>query len=448
MIRKMFFMYNLDRKNYGTTKWNPLSEIVSKGNTVLIKPNLVRHRHPLGKKAVESTITNSSLLRPIIDYTILALNGEGEIIICDAPFASTDFDKACEISRLKELVDFYTLKVKDLHFSLIDLRSEKLNVNANVMKMERYLGKKEVVTLEDDPLGYTPVDLKDNSFHSNSDADWKLYAITDERMTKIMKHYHTAKKHCYLIPNSVLAADAIISVPKLKSHRKAGITLALKNFVGICSLKSCLPHHKIGCPQNGGDEYPCEANIYTSIKDKLITYMLSTPGVGRIARKMLWERFLWEAGGWYGNDTIWRTVLDLNLIVKYANKEGILCKTPQRKFLFIADGIIGQENEGPVLGHPKKCGVTLLGTNPCAVDYVAAKLVGFDVNKIKQISVPFERKPEINYPLVNFDKNEIDVVTNIDEYAKIHMLKREKSLKFLAAKGWKILEKVDSSRTN
>ena len=132
--------------------------------------------------------------------------------------------------------------------------------------------------------------------------------------------------------------------------------------------------------------------------------------------------------------------MDLNAIVKYANKEGTLCNIPQRKFLFIIDGIIGQEGEGPIFGYPKNCGVTLLGTNPCAVDYVVAKLVGFSTKKLKLVTVPFERRSETKYPLVDYDVSDVKVVSNVDEYVKIHDLKRQRSLKFRATKGWRILE--------
>ena len=439
MIRKMFAMYNLDRGNYGTQKWNPLSEIVSKGNTVVIKPNLVRDIHPLGERGLLSTVTHSSLLRPIIDYTILALKGRGKIVICDAPFQSTNFDKTCKINMLKKLVDFYESNVKGVQVSLLDLRKQITRLRGRVMKPDGQIGKKEIIQLKGDPLGYTIIDLEDSSIHSEIDTYWKLYAITNYELENLRK-YHTDKKHCYSIPNTILDADVIISVPKLKSHRKAGITAALKNFVGIYEPKSFLPHHRIGTSQKGGDEYPHKPSICMLMKDILIKIMLNVPIARRVVNVLLLEAHRLEPGAWYGNDTIWRTILDLNTIVKYANNKGILCNIPQRKFLFIIDGIIGQEREGPVLGYPKKCGVTLLGTNPCATDYVAAKLVGFDVKKLKLITIPFERKDEMKYPLVDCDASDVKVVSNVDEYVKIHELKRERSLKYLATRGWKILE--------
>jgi uncharacterized protein (DUF362 family) len=436
MVRKMFCIYKLDSVNYGTEVWNPLSKIISKGDTVIIKPNLVLDRHPLGEIGVLSTITHSSLLRPIIDYTILALGGDGKIVICDSPFMETNFENACKISGLTKLVDFYRTKIKNMQILLLDLRKEVTICQGR--------SKSIIVDSNGDPLGYTIIDLKNHSFHSETDMLWKLYAVTgsmhmDEQMLKNLKKYHSSEKHCYSIPNTVLNANVIISVPKLKTHRKAGITACLKNFIGISGLKY-IPHHKIGIPQNGGDEYPSEPGIFTIARDKFVKTMASFPIARGIANNLLLQRYLLEPGAWHGNDTIWRTILDLNIIVKYASKNGVLCDTPQRKFLFIVDGIISQEGEGPLFGYPKKCGVTLLGTNPCAVDYVVTKLIGFDVTKIKQITVPFKRRKEVKYPLVNFDESDIKVISNINEHIDIHRLKRTNSLKFKAPKGWKILE--------
>ena len=53
----------------------------------------------------------------------------------------------------------------------------------------------------------------------------------------------TLLKELYL-PRTILSADVIISVPKMKTHRQAGITLSLKNMFGI------LPGMKYGWPKN------------------------------------------------------------------------------------------------------------------------------------------------------------------------------------------------------
>jgi uncharacterized protein (DUF362 family) len=439
MTRNMLFMYKLDDENYGTEKWNPLSKIISEGNTVVIKPNLVRERNPFGERGALSTVTHSSLLRPIIDYTILALNKKGRIIICDAPLQSAVFDKICEINGLTNLMSFYQSKLNGIELQLFDLRSEML------ILPERYHNKERLVKLKGDPLGYTIIDLGKDSLHSEIHQYWKKYVITGYDLKNLREH-HTNIKHCYCISNSVLNADVIISVPKLKTHKKAGITVALKNFIGINASKDFLPHHRMGSLLEGGDEYPTNPSIFALVKDRFTKIVVNLPMLypsflqkGNISNRMVIKNEIKE-GSWYGNDTLWRTILDLNTIVKYSDKKGCLCTTPERKFLFVVDGIIGQEGEGPMDGHPKNCGVLLLGMNPCAVDYVAAKIMGLNHKYLKQITNPFQRRTKAKYPLVKFDIDDIEVVSNIDEYIEIHKINREKSLKFTAQKNWKILE--------
>ena len=58
-----------------------------------------------------------------------------------------------------------------------------------------------------------------------------------------------------MIAPAVLSSDVVISVPKLKVHRKVGTTLNLKNMVGINSDKNHLAHYRVGPPSKGGDEF-------------------------------------------------------------------------------------------------------------------------------------------------------------------------------------------------
>src|SRR5436853_340924 len=43
MVRESLHLLRLDEANYGTAAWNPLGELISPGNRVLIKPNFVLH---------------------------------------------------------------------------------------------------------------------------------------------------------------------------------------------------------------------------------------------------------------------------------------------------------------------------------------------------------------------------------------------------------------------
>ena len=37
-------------------------------------------------------------------------------------------------------------------------------------------------------------------------------------------------------------------MPKLKTHKKCGVTISLKNLVGLNTNKNLLPHHSLGTP--------------------------------------------------------------------------------------------------------------------------------------------------------------------------------------------------------
>jgi hypothetical protein len=53
-----------------------------------------------------------------------------------------------------------------------------------------------------------------------------------------------------------LEADVIINLPKPKTHKKTGLTGAIKNLVGLVGDKELLPHHRNGGATDGGDCYP------------------------------------------------------------------------------------------------------------------------------------------------------------------------------------------------
>ena len=60
----------------------------------------------------------------------------------------------------------------------------------------------------------------------------------------------------YLLSETVLSADLVVNLPKLKTHKKTGVTLALKNLVGINGDKNLLPHHCVGSPDAGRRRVP------------------------------------------------------------------------------------------------------------------------------------------------------------------------------------------------
>ena len=84
LLRRALADLGLDRKELGTPRWNPFAGVVREGDTVVIKPNFVLHRNA-GGGPLEAVVTHPSVLRAIVNYTFIALQGHGRIIIADTP---------------------------------------------------------------------------------------------------------------------------------------------------------------------------------------------------------------------------------------------------------------------------------------------------------------------------------------------------------------------------
>lgn len=432
-VRETLKNLGLDNKNFGTQSWNPLKEIVRPGMTVFIKPNTVRHYH-LDGKDVLSVIVHASILRPILDYVCIALKGSGKIIIGDSQVIEGLFDEALTASQLDKLLDWYRQKTS-IPIECIDLRM-------NRSKRTWLYGKWGRVPIEKDPRGYTFVNLGEKSYFRDIDPSRLRIAIASH---KVMYKHHSEGRHEYLFPNSVLESDVIINIPKLKTHRRTGITIALKNFMGIPALKDSLPHFTTGAVEEGGDQY-----IYPSFRKRIVLRLHDTiqtnpfvpvKFVCAIIKKLIWNSKLlipfkddvYEAM-WYGNDTVWRTLLDINRAVLYADKNGILREQQQRNYFCFVDGIIAGEKDGPVSPDPVKAGVLMAGFNPVAMDDVACTLMGFDISKIKLVSKAEDET--IANRLFYGNRNEIIVVGNEDKQNIISFSKNH-NLHFEPHPNWK-----------
>lgn len=438
MVRESFISLDLDKENVNSKEWNPLKNIVKPNDTVVIKPNWVLHEHINGYNESFSTITNGSIIRPVLDYTIYALSGKGHIIICDIPVERADFHDIINKTQILDVVKIYR-KMSDLKVEIMDLRNYQTYVIANGIFEKR--------KLDGDPLGYTVIDLKNDSEFCEFDSKPQNYlTLADHSVDHFNPHsklkgktneFHYKGSHQYLISNTILNSDAVIVVPKLKTHKKAGVTLSLKNIIGIVPDKNYMPHHRAGMPPLG-DSYPiCPPKKYIIIR-KLKRWINKSlyrviredqklvANIIKIKKKLPKRSFIIpiEWGNWYGNDTIWRTIVDLNKIVLYADKKGKLKENKKRKYLSIIDGIIGQEGDGPMSGKSIVSSSIIVGDDGIAVDAIAAQFMGFDPQKIKSISKAMKlRKFKIG-------------VSGLDKINVITKFKGKPKLNFLPPPGW------------
>ncbi len=444
-VRQLFVLLGLDREHYGSRDWNPLGNIIRPGDNVVLKPNLVISDHPDGLPGIQASVVHGSIVRAFIDYALIANRGKGRITVADSPIKEVDFDRILELTGVGPTVT-YLNQQHTLNVELIDFRDLQVTRNEHrvMVASQRLAGA---------PDGYRTIDLGQRSMLSEIADHAERYRSTAALYENAILQAHNRDHNFYSLPNRILQADALISLAKLKTHRKAGVTLSLKNLVGITNEKRWLPHHRVGSPSQGGDLYAdatrLDVKFKERAKDLLITHWWGRWGaqyVGlplfklyqRLAKPFLDHQYGNDAisqiedGDWHGNDTVWRMVLDLNTLLFYSDRNGELCDTPQRRYLSVIDGIIGGMEEGPLKPRPIGCGALISGFNPVAVDMVCARMMGFDVERIPMLRRAAAREW---LPLGRFTGEEIPVVSNLERWQKI-WTSLDRGFAFTPSRGW------------
>lgn len=415
LLRTLFQTLGYDAEHVGTSTWNPLRHIVSPGQTVVLKPNFVLSRNDSGHDLF-ACVTHPSIIRALIDYVFLALDGRGRIIVADAPQMDCDWDELMAAQQLHAVQEFYrrrfgfTVELYDLrNFALIDYRKPAYAANRK--------------PLPGDPLGSVIVNLGRRSQFFGLENE-NFYGADYDRQVTASHHHGDVQEYC--VSRTVLSADVVISVPKMKVHKKVGVTLNLKGLVGINTDKNYLVHYTLGTPETRGDQLPAGRpgfdRLIVRAQRKLYDVALARQNrmgdavyrAAAVAYKTMikpWRSVseptaIMDAGNWYGNDSCWRMVADLTTILFFADAAGALHPRPQRRLFCVVDGIIGGENNGPLAPHAKHVGALVAGENPVAADLVTTRLMGFDVRRLKQFSI--DQLPAWGVGVASVDQ--IDVV--------------------------------------
>jgi uncharacterized protein (DUF362 family) len=397
-VRQALLDLGLDRERRGTKEWSPFAGFIAPGDKVVIKPNLV-----IDADLQDAVTTHASVVRPVVDYAWKALRGEGTITICDAPMVETDLDKVLDANGLREMIDILNRRGYRIDFE--DLRARRTRKRHSVVIEEQTDRQKMSESVA--------VDLKELSCLEADGVKWNR--LSDGSYGRqAMRLHHQKGKHLYRIAKKVLQADVVISLPKLKTHKKAGFTCCLKNLVGINVDKNYLPHFTSGPANLGGDEFPRIAAwrlplwlAYSRARALLLgRFGSATAGVVSACAGLL-ERFRFSpdresptgrvdvarrvyhlltgtdyGGSWSGNETIWRMILDLNRVLLYADSSGELRGDKQRKTFFVVDGFIAGARNGPLTPQVVKAGIVAAGFNAALVDQALLELAGIDTQKI------------------------------------------------------------------
>lgn len=439
-VRNLFKMLDFDKENFNKSTWNPFRDMISPGETVVIKPNMVMHETN-DLVGAHTLCTDSSVIRVIVDYVSLALSGRGKIIIADAPIQGADFEKLLNQLQIKEIRD-YCSSLFGISIEIMDLRREWAVLDEETNQILKRL------KLPGDPKGYSVIDLKGESLLQELVGPKVRFSVSDYD-DEVTNKNHKDNVHKYMISNTILTADVFINVPKLKTHQKSGLTASLKNIVGINGSKDYLAHHRVGSVKQGGDEY-LELNLYNYLfKETRKLLNENAPvwiwkyvrKVGLFVRDQIKKRkttdndnsFLIGYGGWYGNDTVWRMIYDINKILfLYDHRSKKLTNSSKRKYFTIIDGIICGEANGPLSPQSKNCGLLLAGFDALITDVICSRLMGFDWRKI-----PMLNNNDRLQDVTKFVKgSKLDFITNSDFVTQILNGTASKDFNFTPPPGW------------
>ena len=304
-------------EGFGEPDWNPLQHVIRPGDRVLIKPNLVD-----ATTWQNGQMTHPVILRPIIDYVYKACGPQGSIVVGDAPWAVDVFTQLVQNTGIQSLIDWMA-NTCGIPVTLIDLNTS-------------------------DPQHTPLVDMGSYSALNGVSRTWF------DAHGKPMKVDGEPGVGRYRISRFVFDADVVVSVPKAKVHCSGGITVAMKNAIGII---------------------PAWDGTYNDgyLKDCAHTSDVDQASGNR--------------GIYLDNDTIWRTMADLNRIIRYADANGIVHTTPQRRVYCIVDAIAAaQASQYDQIPFPLN--TIIMVSDPIAVDAVTARCMGFDSRQLKSVQNP------------------------------------------------------------
>jgi hypothetical protein len=332
------------------------------------------------------------MIRAVADYCRIALGNTGSIVVADAPVEDCDFQHLLQETGLDKVVAVFRA-AGGVNLEVRDLRRFESPLGERGYSFKR-------TTLPGDPLGDVIFDLGERSALIGKSGPF--YGSDPGTKETAENHHDNIQRYC--VSKTILACDTLISLPKLKVHKKVGVTLNFKGLVGINTNKNYLVHYTLGTPKTGGDEttdsptlsdstlirarrliskiffnrrYPVMEKVHDVLFHSTL-YIAARSLLRKMGLRQSDKSFATDGGNWPGNDSCWRMVADLSRIAFYGDSQGNLCDKPQRRHFSLVDGIIGGDQNGPLKPRARPSGVIIAGADPGAVDVVSTRVMGFD----------------------------------------------------------------------
>ncbi len=363
-------------KGWGKDPGNPFGAWVGPGGMVVVKPNWVLDPRPF-TGPWESLLTHPALIGMVLEWSATALGGVGRIVLGDAPIQSCRLDRLLAVTGLDALVDAFRAR-----YPRIDLRLEDWRLMAAGSGGSGDAAEPTGQASRTADERYVLKDLGRASFLEDISERADRFRV-DGYPPSAMRSSQQAGMHRYYLSRRVFEADLVVNLPKMKTHKRAGLTGAMKNLVGLNVQKGNLPHYIQGSPADGGDCYRWPNRFRTRfdlISDAYCEHAAAASRAWRLrqqAQLSLLARLgrltggdTVSPGGWSGNDTIWRTTLDLNHLLYFSPDS-------PRHVISIVDGIVAGEGDGPLAPTPRPTGLVVMGENPLYIDAVLGRLMGY-----------------------------------------------------------------------
>jgi uncharacterized protein (DUF362 family) len=313
----------------------------------------------------------------------------GRVIVGDAPIQGCDWDGVCTpqfMAQARELGASQKVEVDFVDFRRVTIPTGDPARGLHV-RNERAQDRQAHFDLKADSL-LEPI--------STSSGRFRGICYSPD----VLARTHHRGRHEYMLCREAFEADVVLALPKLKTHRRGGMTAALKNLVGLNSDKDFLPHHRVGGAESGGDCYPGRSIVkrigefFCDQADRNIgshLYTLWRYGYRAVRRLTAKPTEGDLEAAWHGNDTTWRMVLDLNRMLIYGRPDGTMADVPLRKVHSITDAIVCGQGEGPLHPDALGLGAVTYSDNSAAADAIHAALLRFDPGKIPLIHEAFGR---------------------------------------------------------
>ncbi len=216
-----------------------------------MKPNWVIHNKNKNDEFCLRTHDNFLLAALVV----ILSKKPASVLIGDAPIQGCDWNKMIGESFKDNIV--LLNKKYNIPIKIKDFRRVTFDPKQNNPVGERH------------PLSeYVIFDLGKESYLESISSKRNNFRVKDYE-TDSLAESHTMGKHKYCITKELFDADVIISISKIKTHQKIGITGALKILVGLNGDKDYLPHHRVGGIGFGGGCYPGK-NIFRRVSESFL----------------------------------------------------------------------------------------------------------------------------------------------------------------------------------